>query len=292
MFLADLKSSLLQPFRTFALNVRTYTDPTGYAKQMLELQAAARREAALPEVRRVVGDSTVDVFGQDQVYALFNELNYHPRPVFQSYMAYNSRLMGLNEDFYLSKAAPHYVLFELAAIDRKFPPLEDACVLRDLLMNYEPGISERHFLLLHRKSSVTPQLSLLHEGTVRLGESIALGPDEESALWLEIQVRPTRRGWLRRVLFKPPKIRVVAWSDISKSRRLVRSPASVPTLAAGFLASPLLLTSEDVLKFRSGSFTRPRAYSIECEEDDKPFWEDQANFQLYKIENFTLNAPK
>jgi hypothetical protein len=284
LFLADLKSSLLQPFRAFALNLRTYTNPSGYGKQMLELQATARKEAALPEIRKIVGDSTVDVFGQDQVYALFNDLNYHPRPVFQSYMAYNNRLMGLNEEFYLSKAAPDYVLFELSAVDRKFPPLEDAWVLRYLLMNYEPAFLEKHFQLLHRKSSVPAQLSLLQEGTVRLGEPIALG-SADSAVWLEVKVRPTRRGLIRRVLFKPAKIRVAAWSDVSKTGRLVRSPASAPALAAGFLASPLILKTEDVLNFYNGAAIRPGAYSIECEQEDRAFWDSEVNFRLYKIEN-------
>src|SRR5437867_11889722 len=94
------------------------------------------RGVELPTARNMLGASRLDVIGQDQSYGIFNHLNYRPRPVFQSYMAYNLPLMRLNEQFYLSPEAPDYVLFRLAPIDHKFPPLEDAWTLRCLLINY------------------------------------------------------------------------------------------------------------------------------------------------------------
>ena len=90
----------------------------------------------------------MDVFGEQQFYALYNNLNYRPRPVFQSFTNLQCRrLIDLNEQFYLSPAAPEYVLFALGAIDRRLPPLADAMVLRHLLINFEPVAGEAGLLV-------------------------------------------------------------------------------------------------------------------------------------------------
>src|SRR5207302_10303487 len=148
--------------------------PKEYERQMRERLDSARQETCLPRERKIVGQSTVDVFGQEQFYAVFNGLNYHPRPVFQSYMAYNRTLARLNEDFYLSTLAPEFVLFELNPIDRKFPPLEDSQVLLHLLINYQLAESEGPFLLLRSNATTPPELTLLREGMAKMGEHIFL----------------------------------------------------------------------------------------------------------------------
>jgi len=124
-------------------------------------------------------------------YALLNDWSYQPRSVFQSYVACNTRLMRLNEQFYLSPKAPQYVLFGLGNVTRKFPPLEDAMVLRDLLINYVPAGEEAGFLLLKHQCSGPPRLTLLREGAVRVGARIDLRGSGNTNLWLEISMPPT-----------------------------------------------------------------------------------------------------
>jgi hypothetical protein len=251
---------------------------------MNEVIDANRSENPLPRFREIIGGARVDVFGQRQVYALLNALNYRPRPVFQSYVACNARLMRLNEQFYLSSAAPQYVMFNLGPIDRRFPPLEDAMVLRDLLLNYEPAGAEGMFLLLKLKSVQGPRLKLLREGAVRTGERIELRDFGGADLWLEIELQPSLLGRLRQTFYRPPVVRLAAWREGVKGllfRR--RAPASM--LAAGFLASPLLLSNEDFLGCYTGKPPpRPGAYSVELLSEDGRFWQDGIRFRVYEIE--------
>jgi hypothetical protein len=250
---------------------------------MNEFIEADRLEARLPRCRAIIGSASVDVFGQNQVYALLNGLNYRPRPVFQSYSACNGRLMRLNEQFYLSSAAPEYVMFSLAPIDRKFPPLEDAMVLRDLLLNYEPAVAEGEFLLLKLKSTHTPRLRLLEQGAVRAGERIDLSGYGGSDLWLEIDLKPTLLGRLRQVLYQPATVRLAAWREGSKGL-LVRRRAPAVMLQAGFVASPLLLSNEDLLDSYTGKTPpRPGAYSVELLSGDRRFWQELVGFRVYEI---------
>ena len=251
---------------------------------MIKMQQEQLRGVELPTLRNMIGASSLDVFGQDQSYAIFNRLNYRPRPVFQSYMAYNLPLMRLNERFYLSPAAPDYVLFRLAPIDHKFPPLEDAWTLRCLLINYEPVEAEGPFLLLRAKSKlpVRPSLTLLHEGTVQLGEVIDLKHTGDNDLWMEIEVEPTLAGRARQLFYKSSKLRLAIWTQ----GKPMRYPAPAPMLAAGFVASPLLLNRENVVDlYRSKGTTRPTGYSVEAMPGEKGFWRSGINFRVYRIEN-------
>jgi hypothetical protein len=275
--------SLTMPFRVAAKNLNDLVHPKNYSASRLKEFNAAKADAALPHISRRVGTETIDVFGQSQTYGVFNDLNYHPRPVFQSYEAYNRRLMELNEQFYLSPAAPAFVLFRLEPIDHKFPPLEDAYVLRDLLCNYAPIEDEKNFLLLRRRSDQRPALTLLQAGEVPWDGQISLGRSATTNLWLEIFVEPTIQGRARQILYKAPKPRIKVW--LAGRDKALAYPAPAPMLAAGFLASPLLLDNQDLKKFQeSGEATRPTSYGVEIREEDAGCWRAPIKFRVYRIE--------
>jgi hypothetical protein len=282
-FFPPLSKSLLAPFRAFGYNAGCLLRPAQYRQRMNEAIEANRREAQLPRLREIVGHASVDVFGQHQIYALLNDLNYRPRPVFQSYAACNAHLMRLNERFYLSGAAPEYVMFSLGPIDHRFAPLEDAMVLRHLLLNYEPADAEGPFLLLKSKSSHAPRLKLLGQGAVHAGERIDLSGYRSDELWVEIDVQPTLLGWLRQTFYQPPTVRLAAWREGAKGLLIKRrSPAAM--LRAGFVASPLLLSNQDLLDCYSGKPPpRPGAYSVELQPGDGRFWRESIGFRVYQI---------
>jgi hypothetical protein len=277
--------SVQQPFRNFAYYARSLLRPADYQRSMNEAVAARSDDARLPILRERIGQARVDVFGEGQVYALLNQLNYHPRPVFQSYLACTPRLMLLNEQFYASPAAPEYVLFSLGGIDRRFAPLEDARVLRDLLINYELDGAEGQFLLLKARTAERARLTLLREGAVRPSEPINLKPYGDTNLWLEITLAPSLSGRLREILYRPPPVRLAAWR-VPRKELLARRRAPAPMLAAGFLASPLLLRNQDVEDLYAGKpVPRPAAYSVELQPGQEHFWQDAVRFRLYAIEN-------
>ncbi|MGH7971433.1 MAG: hypothetical protein ACREIC_22160, partial [Limisphaerales bacterium] len=279
-------ASLQQPFRSAATSLSWLLNPQAYLRLANESIAINRRQAALPRLRQLVGSSSADLFGRRQAYAVFNELNYWPRPAPQSYAVCNSELMRLNERFYLSPAAPEYVLFELLSLDRKLPALEDAWTLRALLCNYKPVGAEGRFLLLKLKSTEPPRLTPLREGTVSTGEAIDLHSYEKADLWLEVRLEPTWVGRLRQFFYRHPTVRIAAWAMPGKTL-LVRNRAPASMLGAGFLASPLLLRNDDVLSFYTmdGPVKRPGAYSVELLPGEERFWRPDIHFRVYRIEN-------
>ena len=286
LFFADLKSSLLQPFRAIPANLSALLRPAEFQRQMLDAQKTQLAETDLPRIRKLVARAPVDVFGQDQLYAVINGLNYRPRPIFQSYMAYNTALARMNEQFYFSKTSPEYVLFRLTPVDRRYAPLEDGAVLRDLLVNYEPVEGENQFLLLKQKVARSlPRLTLLREGTVHPGEPILLNESSEGDLWLQVTVKATPLGRARQFFFKPTNVRLAMWRKSSKEGAAwFRAPA--PMLAAGFVASPMLANTDDTLNlYTDSAIARPYACSIELGAGNESYWQETIAYRIYKIEN-------
>jgi hypothetical protein len=283
MFFGDVFTSLIQPFRRAAYHLQCIFVPAFYRDRMASVQETFRREAQWPKMRRDIGKASVDVFGTFQAFALLNDLNYHPRPVFQSYAAYNPRLARLNRDFYLSAAAPDYVVFRLFAHDRRIPALNDGPALRELLLNYEPVDSEGVFLLLKSKPTGPARMSLVKEGTVRPGELISLSEWPNQDLWLEIDLNPSFMGRLNQFIYRPPPVRLSVWNP-QKSARLARRRVGAPLLSIGGIASPFLFDTDDVRKLYSGRVVRPGAYSVDLRPEDKTLWAEQIRFRIYKIE--------
>ena len=55
-------------------------------------------------------------------------------------------------------------------------------------------------------------------------------------------------------------------------------------LAAGFVASPLLLQSLDVMDFYAGKDpTRPDSYSVVLQPEHRRFWQDTFHYRIHQI---------
>ena len=278
-------ASLRVPFRMFGRNLACLLNPPAYQREMEVRIEMNRREAQLPRSAALIGRASIDVFGDYQAYALHNGWNYRPRPVFQSYFACSQPLIQMNERYYRSPAAPEYVLFRLLGLDHKYPPLADAEVLRTLLANYQPLATEDRFILLKRATTAPLVVSLAREGMVRQNQVIDLREFSDTDLWLEIILEPTWLGRLRQMLCRPPMVRLAAWHEPG-GKLMVRKRAPAQMLAAGFLASPLLLNNEDVLNLYADRATaRPGACSVELVPGEGHYWQDTVRYRIYKVQS-------
>ncbi len=302
-FFAGLPEMLLAPLQNVSLNIRSLSHWSEWIEERNHAREAALSPTQLPPgVLASIGQSTVDVFGANQIYALHNKLNYHPRPVFQSYCALNAALNTLNERFFLGPRCPEFVLFNLNPLDHKFPPLEDSFVLRDLVFNYALVSSNAPCLVLKRRTTTPLRLTLVREGLVSMRKPIDLKGFASTNVWIEIEVAPTFAGRCRQFLFKPAPVRLVAWfnpGDLQANPlpgRTADAPggregntqapwkAPPPMLSAGFLGSPLLLDDRDVTNFLSGgSVRRPIAYSVELDPGSAAFWQHEIRYRIYTM---------
>lgn len=275
-----------RPFGLVADHAKIVLRPGRYLDHLQELQNSEDAAARLPKLAARMGASRVDVFGYNQAYAILNQLNFRPRPVFQSYAAYNPRLMRLNEQFYSSTAAPDFVLFRWAPIFDRFPPLEDALVFRRLLLDYEPIDAEGRFILLKAREQVPPQLQLLREGTFRPGELLSMRDWFDANVWISMEIQPTLLGALRAFFYKSSTVELGVWMFDGPKLKMARFAAPPAMLATGFLANPLELETQDILDLYAGKpAARAAAYSIELPPGTKALWHDSVRYRVYRLDN-------
>jgi hypothetical protein len=282
-FFQPLPRPLFAPATALYEHARWILFPGTYRAAMESAIERNRQSALLPGIHEIVGNASVDVFGQPAGYAIFNGLNYRPRPVFQSYVTFNAALMDLNEQFYRSSAAPEFVLFSLGAMDKRLPALEDAPLLRYLLINYQPVATAGEFLVLKSGDSEAARMTLLKQGTVAPGERIDLGLFANDNLWLDIKLTSNTAGRLFQFLYRPSTVRLAVWTQ---DTLLIRHRAPVSMMEAGFLASPLLVSTANVSNlYTNGPITRPTAYSVELPVGEEDRWNSKISYRIYRIEN-------
>ncbi len=234
---------------------------------------SARRAAALPNIRAVVGRHSVDVYNYRQGVALLNGLNYTPRPVFQSYSAYTPGLDGWNLRFYGSERAPDFLIWTHESIDERYPSIDDASLLVALAHHYKPVLQEGEYWLLEKQSAVSAaplRRRLLMQRKVRLGEEIVLPGRRGSVLWLQARLELTKLGRLRALAYKAPLMQLTVTDDQGgeTSWRLL------PRIAeAGFVLDPLLASGADVMAFMEGDRrVGVKAMRLDCPEDQAEYW--------------------
>jgi hypothetical protein len=202
-----------------------------------DAQATIRLVAPLPAIK---GDA--DIYPYDQSVLLANKLSYHPRPVFQSYLAYTRYLTNRNVDFLKSSSAPQTIFFDIATIDNRLPALDDGASWPELLTRYDVKSETSKFLRLDlRGSPRTYKLLPLLKTSIRLGEELQM-ENNDSLIWAHIQLKKTLLGHLLTTLIKAPLINL----ELTLRDGSVRVFRLVPGEAAeGFLLSPLVQTQMD-----------------------------------------------
>jgi hypothetical protein len=227
---------------------RIITDLGAATAQLRAQLAEAKSAHALPRVRAEVGDQTIDVFGYEQGIALLNNLNYTPRPIFQGYSVYAPALVKINTAFYSSARAPDYVLFKYQTIDDRYPALDDASVLRQVLFDYKPLFVEKGYSLWKRVQPVKP-IQLPDPVTTSLAFDAECKLPAEERLWLELDIKKSLLGHILNLFYKPPEVEIRVTDNLGQrvSYRLIPSMSST-----GFFINPYLKSHRQVLRLAGG----------------------------------------
>jgi len=183
----------------------------------------------------------VDVYSYAQAVLLAHDVDFRPRPVFQSYMAYTPRLAQANAAFLLDSRAPEWILFRVEPIDRGMPSLDDAASWPLLLTRYRFERSLAHFALLQRRAvPLTWALAPLGlvETTTNTRVAVPAG-----VVWARIDLHDTFADRALRTLFTGPLV----YLDLIRRDGRAQGFRLVPALARdGFLLSPPI---ENTLQF-------------------------------------------
>jgi hypothetical protein len=90
-------------------------------------------------------------------------------------------------------------------------------------------------------------------------------------------------GRLRQAIYKPTEVYLAVWGQSTAQAAMFRAP--VPMLAAGFLASPVLLRNQDIVELYTGStIHHPGGYAIHLQPGSANLWQDLIQYRLYRLD--------
>ncbi|TAG52936.1 MAG: hypothetical protein EAZ27_11635 [Cytophagales bacterium] len=206
------------------------------------------------EQLRLISNKSVDVFPTDISLMLKHKLNYNPRPILQSYSAYNKVLDSLNCVKIKSSNAPNFLLFLNETIDYRVPFWDESITKRGILQNYDivqNSTQKDSCYLLFKKniqSKVEFKTEIINFKT-DINNSIKV-PFDSLNLYMFANVRFNLFGKLIRFLLKTPYLKIEFIYD-DNSKEVFKSV--IPILETGVLINRKVTNNKEANSFFSGN---------------------------------------
>ncbi|MBY0435255.1 MAG: hypothetical protein K2U26_14195, partial [Cyclobacteriaceae bacterium] len=188
-------------FQLKASEIKRYVnDISQYDKWMLD---KPKKNQKLIEL---VNGNSIDIVPVEISQVYFNSLNYNPRPVIQSYSAYNGFLDSLNFKKYNSDTSPDFILYSLGTIDDRYGFFDESWTKLAMLSNYEPSGSLDNQIILSKSKKSSPLIKGNTQiSASKLGQYITIAPTRSLQL-TSVFIDYNLLGKLRRIFFKPPSL--------------------------------------------------------------------------------------
>jgi hypothetical protein len=252
-------------------------------QQFEAARAKIRQENPLPRV-----NGNADIYPARQDIVLASNLRWSPRPIIQSYSAFEPELADINAKHLLADSTPQHVFFDVSPIDSRLAALEDGVSWPLLLTRYRLVGCTGQFLILDRNPDVTNRLEIkdISTSTQGLGKEFAL-PKTGEPVWAEISVRPAFLGRILAALFKPPQLHILfRYEDgHTETFRYVSAMGR-----SGFIISPVIHDAREFAALSARgrdqyfSGTRPTSVEIKGDPGDRLFWQRAFKVRLRRIE--------
>jgi len=242
------------------------------------------------EARFPILKGTVDTYPFDQSRVIASGYDWVPRPVFQSYVAYNPQLAKINNEHLLGIKAPDNIVFRILTIDNRYPSLDDGLSWPTILNNYRLAGVQGDFLFLKkdRERNAQPTMCSLSGNDFIFGQSISV-PSVKGLIFVKIEVKPTLLGRLMNILFKTSELRIQIFLENGKSNNY----RIIPGMAkSGFILSPLVENTKDfetlISKQSLDTLHQVKSFTI---APVNQFWQWNKEFQVeFKSINFPTGS--
>jgi hypothetical protein len=239
-YLANFRPIQLNPF-DFAKKFADYDYANNFKNAPLQLPK---------HIKDKIGAKSVDILQSDIAYVFFNQLNYNPRPIIQSYSAYSKDLMRLNGSKYASASAPDFVFFKLESFREQHPMWIDTDVNFALLANYvleeQITVGTDTLLLLKKNGSAKPvEKFTLQIDKIALDRFIRI-PEKSFPYRMTADLPYSFLGKVSRFLFQPPFLYCTLFyaDGTQKEVRVVNN-----ILAGGVMVNKSVFTQKDLYDF-------------------------------------------
>ena len=185
-------------------------------------------KAKFPDkINEILLDKKVDIIPWDISIAPANNLNWHPRPIFQSYSAYTSYLDNLNFQSFVNNPR-EYLLYSFDAIDGRHPFFDEPKTFSFVYCNYdqiEVIESEfKPFILLKKLSENRCSATTTDNKIITKWNQVeSIENPNQSIIQAQVKIKYSLWGKLYKTIFRAPPvyIKVQYNNNTEKSYRII-----------------------------------------------------------------------
>ncbi len=231
-----ISQSIPQRLRSNQLSMKVFADGSTYRQNLLsDFKMFLRSQFQLkPEIVEYVRDKRIDVIPWDINLLWAYDMNWSPRPVFQSYSAYTKSLDLLNAGFY-EERPPDFLFYKVNTIDERYAIFDEPATFREILLNYKPIFTG---LLLGKKDELaTFERYSISTVEAKIGEEIPI-PQADGYLFARVGIEYSLPGKLATIFYKGDEMRVyLATDDEIFEHRFIPSTAENGVFLSRYVAN-------------------------------------------------------
>jgi hypothetical protein len=161
------------------------------------------------EIRQMIGKQTVDVVPTEISLIYFNHLTYNPRPIIQSYQAYNDYLDLKNRAKYLSNSRPDWIIYQVGTLDNKYAWGEETQTLLAMIQGYHLEKEWKGYLFL-KKNTLIKKMILVKTAKqeVPINSVVPIDTTQHKQLLhlIKINTQLNLYGKFLKIIFQAPEL--------------------------------------------------------------------------------------
>ena len=198
------------------------------------------------EVINTIGKGSVDTYPWETTYIAANNLNWRPRPVFQSYAAYTPWLDRKNAEFLNSGKAPRFIIWQLnhpagevGSIDGRYLLNDEPLTIFQILNHYNVIHKDKKMALFERSLSHNlKEPKTLYTTYAKWNEWINVPSVENGIIRASIKLHRRPSGSFKRVLYKEEEGFI---SYRLQNRRIIKCRLVLDNAVSGVWINPFIV---------------------------------------------------
>ncbi|MBX2904728.1 MAG: hypothetical protein KF744_01730 [Taibaiella sp.] len=249
--------------------------------------------------RKQIGEGTIDILPVDVALLQQNNMNYHPRPVMQSYAAYCHELDSLNADHFYNKNRPQWVMSWTWTIDNRYAGWEEPLTNAMLRMNYDysgfittrtVGSMDEHgyYLLLKAKSIPVklPEFEKVYSVEASLADTVRFSFPNDTPYYMSANINYSTLGKINNLLYQPATLNFTFFfadtlKPYTESRKVLK-----PIIDHPVLVNKLILANSHFINFMTGYLGNNRTINAFCIQTKERDFEEKVTYTFYRLKNY------
>ncbi len=225
-----------------------------------------------------IGKDRIDIVPWEINMPYAYDMNWSPRPIFQSYSAYTKALDLLNAGYYENNA-PDMLLYTVMTIDRRYAVFDEPATFQEILKNYKPVSTDSGVILLRKKvPSASFQRRRISAIEANIGELIQI-PKTNGYLFANIRIENSLLGKAAAIVYRGEQMYVSLVTDKGRfGHRFVPSTAQNGIFLSSYISDNQDLL--DVFNGRPGKAIRYLGFTT----GKKWFYKDKIQIEFFEIQ--------